>query len=134
MDNSAKDLRAGVVVASWMKARMCLWACYLLLLIATLAPLMSFDHFRPAFEHPALWFQRTGCITAIFSLVCITLADSAVRLTPEPIEDFRTHTQEIVDSFLKKIYRARSSAMVVALMGSLVWGYGDTLIRYMVSV
>lgn len=134
MDNSAKDLGPGVVLASWIKARMCLWACYLLLLVATLAPLISFDHFRPAFEYPAVWFQRTGCITAIFSLVCITLADSAVRLTPKPNEDFHTHTQEAVDAFLKKIYRARASAMVVALMGALVWGYGDTLIRYMVSV
>ncbi|WP_218190640.1 hypothetical protein [Pseudomonas ogarae] len=133
MDNAAKSFRSNVGPASWMKARMCLWTCYLLLFIATSIPFMSFFDIRPTFENPVFWFQRTGCITTVFSLVCIALADTAVRLIPKPSEDFRTHTQEAVDAYLKKIYQARASAMVVALMGALVWGYGDTFIRYMGS-
>ena len=76
------------------------------------------------------WFQRSGALTVLFAALLgfhqdkhfITQEDESYRVNEKPIITGKTLTE-----YRKKL---KFLAIVLALSGTLIWGYGDLLFKY----
>ncbi|WP_123637147.1 hypothetical protein [Marinimicrobium koreense] len=96
--------------------------------ISILAPTLSFFLPPPPEEVADIWFQRSGSITVVFSLLAEHQAFIInYKLSPEnnPILTMG----DIKDYFGKVANRYTIYALSMATLGTVIWGYGDIVHR-----
>lgn len=108
------------------------WICYgivmLLIASAIFAPLYSWlGSWMPASESKAVWIQRSGAITTLFSFMAgAMIVFSSGRLhTPGHFADANRYP--ILQEFRWLFGLAESLIFVLSIVGTIIWGYGDLL-------
>jgi hypothetical protein len=109
------------------KVRWKRWPCYFLMVFALATPILAFKGFLlPAAEDPGIWFQRSGAVMTIFSLLCTAgVATALSLLTPSGISDAKLiHAEK---EFGREYRLLGGVAFCLTIFGTAVWGYGDLL-------
>ncbi|QGT82959.1 hypothetical protein [Pseudomonas coronafaciens] len=108
------------------------WICYsvvlLLIAAAVAAPLYAyFGSWRPAGETEAIWLQRSGAVTTLFSFMAGAMSVFAGgRLyTPGFFGDKDRLT--VLAEFKKWFRFAEALIFGLSIIGTAVWGYGDLM-------
>lgn len=111
-----------IVKKSWMAFLACI-------AIAVIVPIfMCMPFIRPESEPFPEWGARSGSITVIFAL----LAEIYAARIMQVFQNSEGMDQEIIElpKYLKvpeKFYTA--TVFVVAVVGTIIWGYGDFLLK-----
>ena len=105
-----------------------MYGCYLLLFISLIAPFVGYCDMRPEFETRETWFQRSGALTTIFALLSTTLRD----LTSSFLYSggFGEKAKLIVkQEFQLRFALVFAVGFVLTVVGTIIWGYGDTILK-----
>lgn len=105
------------------------WGCVALLSVAIAMPFVAFFDIRPSFEALEVWVQRSGAITSIYALLSTTVADMGLRKLHRPGEAGDLYKLEVLKEVSFKFEVVRWTALFVTVIGTLVWGYGDTVLK-----
>jgi hypothetical protein len=98
---------------------------YVLCLCAVILPLLSMlGSFRPQAESPGQWFERSGAMMTVFAVfaqfkavsVATMIAGCTFGESWEAYHKYKRH-QAVVAGL----------SLVLVVMGTVVWGYGDLL-------
>lgn len=106
-----------------------IWLCGLLLIPALAAPIFAYYGFlMPDSELQGVWFQRSGSIAviiAIFSELLLAKLNSYPGLQSS-LKDIGNYGDPIWFHlfFYKLVY---FTAGLIAVIGTIIWGYGDLL-------
>lgn len=92
-------------------------------------PFVAFFDIRPSFEALEVWVQRSGAITSIYALLSTTVADMGLRKLHRPGEAGDLYKLEVLEEVSFKFEFLRWIALFVTVIGTLVWGYGDTVLK-----
>lgn len=129
LDAATLAIRAKYRSSTW-----CFFAGVLVLLgLAVLAPIVSVVvEWLPPGETCASWFQRSGAVTTLFSILAGALAviTSGRLHTPGTFGD--QNKLEVLKEFKKRFVRAESTLLVTTVVGTVIWGYGDLLTRWLI--
>ena len=103
--------------------------CFILLLcvVAVVAEVMAyFSALKPEGELTALWFQRSGAITAIFS----AFAQFRINSFLESIRGGTfAESWALYRQFIRRQVVISWIVTILALWGAIVWGYGDLIFK-----
>lgn len=105
------------------------WGCVALLSVAIAMPFVAFFDIRPSFEALEVWVQRSGAITSIYALLSTTVADMGLRKLHKPGEAGDLYKLEVLKEVSFKFEVVRWTALFITVIGTLVWGYGDTVLK-----
>lgn len=108
--------------------------CKTLLCVAFFAPLFAIFDIRPSFETIEVWFQRSGAITTVYALLSTTVADMGLRKLHRPGEYGDLYKLQVLDEFANSFEKVRWIALVLTVIGTLIWGYGDTVFKHIVQL
>ena len=102
-----------------------LWVILISLSLA--APFIAY-FLKPSTESIGVWFQRSGAITVVLSLLAEIKYNSIERLAIA-----KDHTFLYCNMYLKEVYATKVrlinySTYIVVVIGTIIWGYGDLLI------
>lgn len=103
-----------------------------LLSLSVLSPVLAWHEVWQQDENAGAWFQRSGCLTVLFSALAEYII-FIIRDLLDPIGDEGYSYQDNADGgYLKANYRKMlnfSSFISIALlvMGTLIWGFGDLI-------
>lgn len=113
------------------RARAIAWcfysACLLLLAVALIAPIYSWSGWRPDGESPGVWFQRSGAIATIFSLLSVTVLTMGTNTLHKPGTWGDKFKLEVLDEFRLRFSIAEWSSFGLTIAGTFIWGYGDLI-------
>ena len=109
-----------------------LWACYVLLLIATIAPIYAPFDSMPSFESVEVWFQRSGALTTVFALLTTLLRDMGMRTLHKPGHWGDALKLEVLSEVEARFEWIFWTAFTLTIIGTVVWGYGDTLYKFVI--
>lgn len=124
MSPARNKLERQVKAELWFIAALCFTA-------VAAGPLSLCSVLRPDEELLATWFQRSGAITSIFSVL-------AQYLMSNSKESVRGET--FAESWwLYYLFKTRHLALswviaIVTIWGAIVWGYGDLLINHVLKL
>jgi ABC-type glycerol-3-phosphate transport system permease component len=98
-----------------------LWACGLCL-CAVIAPLLSMllGRFRPQAEPFGQWFARSGAVMTVFAVYAQFKAASIVTM-------IQGSTRALYREYKRRQTIVAVLSLVLAVIGTIVWGYGDLL-------
>jgi hypothetical protein len=112
------------------------WMCYCIVLlligIAAAAPLVSmFGQWMAEGESRAVWVQRSGAVTTLFSFIAgaMVLFASGRLHTPGFWADENRIT--VLMEFRGKFKLAESAIFTLSVVGTVIWGYGDLVYRWL---
>src|SRR5690606_15124665 len=96
-----------------------------LAMIALMAPLAALlGWLKPEDMLTSEWFMRSGAITAVFAFASQTVAASALdRLSPPGMGSLEQSRLSVI--FNKPLKLIARFVFWLAIIGSLIWGYGD---------
>ena len=99
------------------------------LIVGALIPICTLIiSWQPEGESLATWFQRSGSILVVITVFCEFKLLKISSLV-DPGETVVTYGNNVSDSH-KKLYRFLSSLVLfLAIIGTLIWGYGDIPLR-----
>lgn len=100
-----------------------------LIILAIIFPVLAAHAFlKPDTELLPQWFQRSGSITVMFSVWCeYNLAKVNGYIYPSGL--VALDDAQLSEKY-KKIYKiARYFGVLLAISGTIIWGYGDQLIK-----
>jgi hypothetical protein len=101
-----------------------------MLAVAVAAPIAAvFVTWMPGGEVRKIWFQRSGAITTIFSLLAATLSIAAARNLYKPGTWGSLYAINVLAEYQPNLDRIERIAFVLTIIGTVVWGYGDLLLR-----
>ncbi|MEH6357442.1 MAG: hypothetical protein V7745_00525 [Pseudomonadales bacterium] len=104
------------------------WFSIILIIAALIIPLgASIGIIKPGNETINIWFQRSGSITVLLSLVAeyvISRLHGIIR----PAGLSSTETEKIRKKLENPLMILRYIGGAVAVAGTIIWGYGDILI------
>jgi hypothetical protein len=101
-----------------------LWA-FMLCLCAVIPPLLSLaGMFRPPAEPPGQWFERSGAVMTVFAVFAQFKANSIATMIAggtfgESWEAYRKYKGTLA--------WVAGLSLVLVVLGTVVWGYGDLL-------
>ncbi|MEC4728978.1 hypothetical protein HWQ46_26045 [Shewanella sp. D64] len=101
--------------------------CIPLTLLAVTFPLAAwFSHFVPSGEPPDVWFQRSGSITV---LLAVWMEYNLMKVNEHVNPSGSTYSQQenLSQKYVKKFKIAQYIIVILAISGTLIWGYGDLL-------
>lgn len=105
-------------------------AGFVMLAIAIAAPLGAvLLPWLPIGELRPIWFQRSGSITTIFSLLAATLAIAASRNLYKPGTWGSLYAINVLAEYQPNLDRIERWAFVLTIIGTIIWGYGDLLLK-----
>jgi len=100
----------------------------ILILIALLFPYLAFTgYLKPEDEHLNVWFQRSGSLMVLLSLIAeylISRLHGAIR----PAGFTSQATEKIRKKLELPLMVLRYVGAAVAVGGTLIWGYGDIFV------
>jgi hypothetical protein len=123
LKDSAKEWVSSQVIL--INKEVAIWA--ILIALSLITPILA-CFFKPSSETLNIWFQRSGAITVVLSLLAEIKSNSI-----EKIAIVKEHTFLYCNMYLKSCYEFKvkiinySTYLVVAI-GTIIWGYGDLLI------
>lgn len=107
------------------------WGGFLMLAIAVIVPLAAlFIPWVPNGDTQAVWFQRSGAVTTVFSLLAATLSISASRNLFKPGTWGSLYAINVLAEYQPNLDRIERISFFLTLVGTLIWGYGDIPFRY----
>ncbi|MEB2514833.1 hypothetical protein SOP85_05205 [Pseudomonas sp. YuFO20] len=107
------------------------WGGFTMLGVAAVAPLIAlFVPWVPVGESQATWFQRSGSITTIFSLLAATLSIAASRNLHKPGTWGDLYAITVLAEYQPNLNRIEQMSFVLTLIGTIIWGYGDIPFRH----
>ncbi|HCQ48850.1 MAG TPA: hypothetical protein DIW53_19635 [Achromobacter sp.] len=97
---------------------------------AAIVPIAAaFGIWMPTGQTTALWFQRSGAITTVLSLLSIeSLAFGMSQLLPPRGGYGDLYKLEEVPKHAPSAGWLRVMAIIITFLGTLIWGYGDLLL------
>jgi NADH:ubiquinone oxidoreductase subunit 6 (subunit J) len=101
-----------------------LFASLLLIGALTVPVLTYFSVFIPSIDKPEIWFQRSGSVSVLLVIIAeyilgfIGIHVNAVGLIVKEQE-------EIIKKYKKIHTIAKYIGLVLAVIGTFIWGYGD---------
>lgn len=97
----------------------------LLLLPAALCPFIAwFSCFIPEGENPGVWFQRSGSITVMLA-VSIEFFLLRIESHINPENNTPSRVWELGETYRYWFNLIQIMAVVLAIIGTVIWGYGD---------
>lgn len=102
-----------------------------LLGLAVLAPIISwFVDWMPLSETRPSWFQRSGAVTTLFSFLAGALAVVTSGRLHTPGTWGNVDKLEVLKEFKVRFSRAEIALLVLTVIGTVIWGYGDLLLKW----
>ncbi|WP_455923325.1 hypothetical protein [Pseudomonas putida] len=130
VDDEVEDLKQGYRTTAIRYLR----GCQTLLGIAFFAPIFAIFDIRPSFESVEIWFQRSGAITTVYARLSTTVSDMGLRKLHRPGENGDLYKLQVLDEFANSFERIRWVALLFTVIGTFIWGYGDTFLKYALQV
>ncbi len=106
-----------------------LWFSVFIIAVAILVPVFSifFSYLRPANDTPAEWFQRSGAIVVVLAL-WVELHNNTIGVFLNSVgDDFTGYICILQKEFKARYVCIVRMGFIVAVLGSVIWGYGDVL-------
>lgn len=103
---------------------------WLFIAIAVVAPILSLFDLRPSYESAEVWFQRSGALTTIFALLTNQIKDVGSQALHVPGTLGDDVKLKVLAEFERHFQIIFAVAFVLTVVGTLVWGYGDTAYKY----
>ena len=98
-----------------------------LLFLAFLAPVLAYNSmFIFGNDKPEIWFQRSGSITVFFA-VWAEYGLSKINGHVNPTGVIVSQQVELSEKYKTPYYIAKYLGVIMALIGTLIWGYGDLI-------
>lgn len=110
------------------RARRYLCTCVILLAIALMAPILSwncFVVFKPVDEKLGTWFARSGALTTIYALLAVTLSQEFLKSLHRPGFLADKNSLDTLNLYSKKFSVLDKISFLLTFFGTLIWGYGD---------
>lgn len=103
------------------------WLGLILVVFAIAAPFIALTGWlKPVDDTDAIWFQRSGAVTTIFSLLTGAGISSILnRLCPRGMTDL--NIEVIRGRFQIRFECIEIASLVATVIGTVIWGYGDIL-------
>ncbi|MFT6655290.1 MAG: hypothetical protein ACJAWI_002063 [Marinomonas primoryensis] len=99
------------------------------LIIGALLPICTLIiPWQPEGEALATWFQRSGSILVVITVFC-EFKLLKISSSVDPGESTITYGHNVGDLQLKCYRFLSSSVLFLAIVGTLIWGYGDIPLR-----
>jgi len=99
-----------------------------LAVLAVIAPvLVYYSYFIPENEVLSVWFQRSGSLTVIFAVwfeYNLSKINEHINLSGIVIDE----QQALSEKYSFRYKSAQYIGVVLAIMGTIIWGYGDLLV------
>ena len=118
------------------RSRFATWIYYvivvLLLVVAFATPLVAaFGSWLPAGEARAIWIQRSGAVTTLFSFIAGDMAvfTSGQLYTPGFFGD--VIKLQVLKEFNIRFRIAEAAVFLLSVAGTFIWGYGDLVYKAM---
>lgn len=104
------------------------WIGLVMMVLALIAPLAALTGWhKPNSEALAVWFQRSGAVMTVFSLITGSgIASILNRLSPRGFTDL--HLEVVRGKFQVRFEIIEKVSLAVAMLGTVIWGYGDVLL------
>jgi hypothetical protein len=104
-----------------------LFIWWLLIVLSVIAPFLAL-FLKPSSQEIGVWFQRSGAITVVLSLLA-EIKYNSIENTALP----KTHEFLYCNMYLKMHYETKVKIInylnfTVVAAGTIVWGYGDLLL------
>jgi hypothetical protein len=95
--------------------------------LATLIPILSlFGVFKPSGELLGPWFQRSGAITVVFAIFAELKASKMIDILDGG--DFAGPTWQTANQlYCRKVQIYFYFSVLLIVLGTVVWGYGDLI-------
>jgi hypothetical protein len=109
----------------------CLAVCMVLMAISCVAPFSGcwFLDLKPATDSSATWFERTGAVTTIFSLLAINLMDDSMNRLVDPRKNAGLESISLYMKLERPVAFLKAFAFILSLVGTAIWGYGTVIIN-----
>jgi len=104
--------------------------CIVLLAIAAVAPLAAgtlFLSMKPEADSLAEWIERSGAITTVFSLLVVSVSSEGLKGLWIPGQMADLDKIEILNKFKPRFAWCENIALVLTIIGTVIWGYGSAL-------
>jgi hypothetical protein len=110
--------------------------CVILIMISCLAPFSAgwFLSLKPSGDSGAQWFERTGAVTTIFSLLALNLLDDTMNRLVDPRKLTSKANVDLYMLLEKPVAFLKAIAFLLGLFGTAVWGYGSVIVRFFPSL
>lgn len=110
------------------------WLGLILVVLAIAAPFIALTGWlKPVDDTEAIWFQRSGAVTTVFSLLTGAGISSILnRLCPRGITDLNIEVVRV--GFQIRFERIETTSLVATAIGTVIWGYGDILWKLAASM
>ena len=104
-----------------------LLSCVPLIILGVLAPVVAyFSCLRPEGEAADVWFQRSGSISVLFGVWAeynLSKVNEHINLSGIVVSD----QTELSERYKLRYRIAQYLGVVLAIVGTIIWGYGDLL-------
>ena len=112
------------------KATICQGLGLIFVVLAIAAPLIALtDWLKPMDDPSAIWFQRSGAVTTVFSLLTGAVISSILnRLLPRGMTDL--NIEVIRGRFQIRFDYIEWASLLATIVGTVIWGYGDLILKY----
>ncbi|ELL4392615.1 TPA: hypothetical protein SMS62_002578 [Pseudomonas aeruginosa] len=109
------------------------WIGVGMVILAFVAPMVALTGWlKPNSEALGVWFQRSGAVMTVFSLITGSgIASILNRLSPRGLTD--VHLELVRVKFQVSFEKIEWFSLVVAMFGTVIWGYGDVLLSAVVA-
>ncbi|QXH44238.1 hypothetical protein KSS93_15175 [Pseudomonas xanthosomatis] len=111
------------------------WVCFFMVLLliaaAVAAPLYSiFGEWMAEGESRGIWIQRSGAVTTLFSFIAggMIVFTSGRLHTPGFFGD--SNRVPILMEFRWRFHLAETAIFMLSILGTVTWGYGDLIYRW----
>nr|AKN35976.1 hypothetical protein [Vibrio tasmaniensis] len=103
-----------------------------ILLLAFIFPILAWFGVFQLEDNSAIWFQRSGSVTVLFAVWVEFKLFKLAGLTNPISENGKTYDDMRKSDYLqthnsKKIQIIKYLAAVLAISGTVIWGYGDLI-------
>jgi hypothetical protein len=127
LDEKTMAIRAGYRKSTWQF----FVGVLALMALAALAPLATLTiDWVPLGESRSSWFQRSGAVTTLFSFLAAALAVVTSGRLHTPGTFGSQNKIEVLIEFKKRFGFAEIGLLILTLLGTVIWGYGDILLRW----
>lgn len=104
------------------------------MLISIAAPVAAFSfEWMPISEKRALWFQRSGSVTTLFSFLGAALAVVTSGRLYTPGYYGSSDKIAVLEEFKVRFKWVEIGLIALSVIGTIIWGYGDLIVRQFVS-
>lgn len=87
--------------------------------------------YKPITDSMGQWFERTGAVTSIFSLLAMYLLDDTMNMLVDPRKNAELVNIKIYNALETPAGVLKALGFMAALIGTAIWGYGTIILTFM---